>query len=81
VVRAEQPRHEPRPEKKRHDQPRRDRAQQQPQAQQNKPRDEKREHHRASHDRKNDAAPVKPERHELPAFLFRPVPLPKKADV
>ncbi|HEX4301694.1 MAG TPA: DEAD/DEAH box helicase [Rhizomicrobium sp.] len=79
VVRAEQPRREPRPEKKRHDH--RDKPQQQPQAQQpHKPRDEKREHHRASHDRKNDAAPVKPERHELPAFLFRPVPLPKKAD-
>ena len=36
--------------------------------------------HRASHDRKNDAQVVKPERHELPAFLFRPVSLPKKAD-
>jgi superfamily II DNA/RNA helicase len=36
--------------------------------------------HRASHDRKNDAKVVKPERHELPAFLFRPVNLPKKAD-
>ena len=36
--------------------------------------------HRASHDRKNDAKVVKPERHELPAFLFRPVSLPKKAD-
>jgi hypothetical protein len=36
--------------------------------------------HRASHDRKNDAKSVKPERHELPAFLFRPVNLPKKAD-
>jgi hypothetical protein len=23
---------------------------------------------------------VKPEKHELPAFLFRPVNLPKKAD-
>jgi len=36
--------------------------------------------HRASHDRKNDAEVVKPERHELPAFLFRPVNLPKKVD-
>jgi len=36
--------------------------------------------HRASHDRKNDPKVVKPERHELPAFLFRPVSLPKKAD-
>ncbi len=78
VVQAEQPRREPRPEKKRHDQPRRDKPQHS--SQPHKPRDEKREHHRASHDRKNDAAPVKPERHELPAFLFRPVPLPKKAD-
>jgi superfamily II DNA/RNA helicase len=36
--------------------------------------------HRAHQDRKNDATPVKPEKHELPAFLFRPVNLPKKAD-
>ena len=36
--------------------------------------------HRAHQDRKNDAAPVKPEKHELPAFLLRPVNLPKKAD-
>jgi superfamily II DNA/RNA helicase len=36
--------------------------------------------HRAHQDRKDDAKPVKPERHELPAFLFRPVNLPKKAD-
>jgi len=37
--------------------------------------------HRASFDRKNDATPVKPEKHQLPAFLFRPVRLSKKADV
>src|SRR5689334_19281311 len=37
--------------------------------------------HRASFDRKNDATPVKPEKHQLPAFLFRPVRLAKKADV
>ncbi|HWD29896.1 MAG TPA: DEAD/DEAH box helicase [Rhizomicrobium sp.] len=36
--------------------------------------------HRAHQDRKNDATPVKPERHELPAFLFKPINLPKKAD-
>jgi superfamily II DNA/RNA helicase len=36
---------------------------------------------RASFDRKNDATPVKPEKHQLPAFLFRPVRLAKKADV
>jgi len=36
--------------------------------------------HRAHQDRKNDATPVKPEKHELPAFLFRPINLPKKAD-
>jgi hypothetical protein len=36
--------------------------------------------HRASFDRKNDATPVKPEKHQLPAFLFRPVRLTKKAD-
>ena len=64
--RPEKAKHEPRPEKK-HDQPRRD--------QQPKP-----ERHRANQDRKNDATPVKPEKHELPAFLFRPVNLPKKAD-
>jgi superfamily II DNA/RNA helicase len=34
--------------------------------------------HRAHQDRKDDAKPVKPEPHELPAFLFRPVNLPKK---
>jgi superfamily II DNA/RNA helicase len=36
--------------------------------------------HKASFDRKNDATPVKPEKHQLPAFLFRPVPVAKKAD-
>jgi superfamily II DNA/RNA helicase len=45
---------------------------------QHKPKREK--PHRAHEDRKNDATPVKPEKHELPAFLFRPVNLPKKAD-
>jgi superfamily II DNA/RNA helicase len=52
------------------------------------PRPEKHRHpqkkrdpeHRASFDRKNDATPVKPEKHQLPAFLFRPVRLTKKAD-
>jgi superfamily II DNA/RNA helicase len=64
------PRAEPRPEKKH--EPRRD---------QHRPPHKKREpEHRASHDRKNDAKPVKPEKHELPAFLFRPVPVSKKAD-
>jgi superfamily II DNA/RNA helicase len=71
VVRAPEPvvaRAEQRPEKKH--EPRRDRPQ-------HKKRDPE---HRASHDRKNDATPVKPEKHELPAFLFRPVPVTKKAD-
>ena len=31
-----------------------------------------------NHDRKNDATPVKPEKHELPAFLFRPVTCPRR---
>jgi superfamily II DNA/RNA helicase len=83
VQRAPEPQvprvHEARPERKQEQ--RRDKPQQQPQAKApHKPRDGNREHHRASHDRKNDAAPVKPEKHELPAFLFRPVNLPKKAD-
>jgi len=52
-----------------------------PRREQHRPPLKKREpEHRASHDRKNDATPVKPEKHQLPAFLFRPVPLPKKAD-
>ena len=59
---------EPRPERKR--EPQRERPS-------HKKRDPE---HRASHDRKNDAKPVKPEKHELPAFLFRPVPVSKKAD-
>ena len=54
--------HEPRQEKQRHTQKKRD------------------PEHRASFDRKNDATPVKPEKHQLPAFLFRPVRLTKKAD-
>ncbi len=85
----EQPR-APRPERKH--EPRREKAQHAPQAKQpHKPKEHAprehgpreqapRENHRASHDRKNDAAPVKPQKHELPAFLFRPVNLPKKAD-
>jgi superfamily II DNA/RNA helicase len=81
VGRTEQPR-APRPERKH--EPRRDKPQHAPQAKQQQPQKPRehapRENHRASHDRKNDAAPVKPERHELPAFLFRPVNLPKKAD-
>jgi superfamily II DNA/RNA helicase len=52
-----------------------------PHREQQRPPHKKREpEHRASHDRKNDASPVRPEKHQLPAFLFRPVPLPKKAD-
>jgi superfamily II DNA/RNA helicase len=52
-----------------------------PRREPHRPAPKKREpEHRASHDRKNDATPVKPEKHQLPAFLFRPVPLPKKAD-
>ncbi|MEI9989373.1 MAG: DEAD/DEAH box helicase [Rhizomicrobium sp.] len=69
--RHEKPRHEKKPE------PRREHRE--PQAQQ--PAQQKRERpHKAHQDRKNDAAPVKPEKHELPAFLLRPVNLPKKAD-
>ena len=52
-----------------------------PRREQQRPPQKKREpEHRANHDRKNDAAPVKPQMHQLPAFLLRPVPLPKKAD-
>jgi superfamily II DNA/RNA helicase len=52
-----------------------------PRREQHRPTHKKREpEHRASFDRKNDATPVKPEKHQLPAFLFRPVRLPKKAD-
>lgn len=52
-----------------------------PHRDQHRPQHKKREpEHRASHDRKNDATPVKPEKHQLPAFLFRPVPRPKKVD-
>jgi superfamily II DNA/RNA helicase len=66
AVRAPEPRAEKKPE---------------PRREQHRPAHKKREpEHRASHDRKNDATPVKPEKHQLPAFLFRPVPLPKKAD-
>ncbi len=85
VVRApEQPRHErhghPRHEQARHEQPRQhqDKKNHEPRRDQHKPREQK---HKAHQDRKNDATPVKPEKHELPAFLFRPVNLPpKKAD-
>jgi len=75
AVRAEQPAHR---QERKHE-PRRDKPQHPPQHGKppHKPREQQ---HRASHDRKNDAAPVKPEKHELPAFLFRPVNLPKKAD-
>jgi hypothetical protein len=53
-----------------------------PRREQHRPRQKKRDpEHRASFDRKNDATPVKPEKHQLPAFLFRPVRLSKKADV
>ncbi|MEI9993244.1 MAG: DEAD/DEAH box helicase [Rhizomicrobium sp.] len=70
----EPPRQEraPQPQKKRHE-PRPPK----PQQPQGKPREPA---HKAHQDRRNDAAPVKPERHELPAFLFRPINLPKKAD-
>jgi superfamily II DNA/RNA helicase len=52
-----------------------------PRREQHRPAHKKREpEQRASFDRKNDATPVKPEKHQLPAFLFRPVRLPKKAD-
>jgi superfamily II DNA/RNA helicase len=86
VVRApEQPRHErhghPRQEQARHEQPRQhqdNKKNHEPRRDQHKPREQK---HKAHQDRKNDATPVKPEKHELPAFLFRPVNLPpKKAD-
>ncbi len=73
VVHAPEPavaRSEHRPEKKH-----------EPRREQHRPPQKKRDpEHRASHDRKHDATPVKPEKHQLPAFLFRPVPLPKKAD-
>ena len=73
IVRVPEPRitrAEPRPEKKH-----------EPRREQHRPPTKKRDpEHRANHDRKNDATPVKPEKHQLPAFLFRPVPLPKKAD-
>ncbi|MBS0471454.1 MAG: DEAD/DEAH box helicase [Proteobacteria bacterium] len=42
------------------------------------PKPQREKPHRAHQDRKDDAKPVKPEPHELPAFLFRPVNLPKK---
>ena len=67
--RSEKPRHE-----KKHE-PRREHRE--PKSAQQPKRDKP---HRANQDRKNDATPVKPEKHELPAFLFRPINLPKKAD-
>ena len=74
------------PEPPRHDKPRQDkrheprREHREPQTA-TQPAQQKREKpHKAHQDRKNDAAPVKPEKHELPAFLLRPVNLPKKAD-
>ena len=73
--RAEKPRQEHRERHEKKHEPRREQAP--PKAHDGKPREQK---HRAHQDRKNDATPVKPEKHELPAFLFRPVNLPKKAD-
>jgi len=70
--REKQPRPEQRAEKPRNEGPRNDGPRHEG------PRAEK--PHRAHQDRKNDATPVKPERHELPAFLFKPINLPKKAD-
>jgi superfamily II DNA/RNA helicase len=88
-VAAEQPRREPRPHKPRGEHRSEKPRQDKPHA--DKPRNEHRDAprmegprhekpHRANQDRKNDATPVKPERHELPAFLFKPINLPKKAD-
>ncbi len=71
--RRDKPRQEHRERTEKKHEPRRE----QPKAHDGKPREQK---HRAHQDRKNDATPVKPEKHELPAFLFRPVNLPKKAD-
>jgi superfamily II DNA/RNA helicase len=88
---AEQPRREPRPQRQRNehrgDKPRNEKPQQDKPRNEG-PRNEGPRHegpraekpHRAHQDRKNDATPVKPERHELPAFLFKPINLPKKAD-
>ncbi len=84
---AEQPRqprreHRERNPEKKHE-PRREHQPREHQAkeQQNRDQGPKRDKpHRAHQDRKDDAKPVKPERHELPAFLFRPINLPKKAD-
>jgi len=86
VARApEQPRHHDKPKRehrerheKKHDQPRREHRDHAPKAHADQPKRDK--PHRAHQDRKNDATPVKPEKHELPAFLFRPINLPKKAD-
>jgi superfamily II DNA/RNA helicase len=73
---AEKPRHEPRAPRERHEP--RDRHEKKHEPRQAKlPRERQ---HKAHQDRKNDAAPVKPEKHELPAFLLRPVNLPKKVD-
>jgi superfamily II DNA/RNA helicase len=63
--RTEKPRHE-----KKHE----------PKREHREPQQKRERSHKAHQDRKNDAAPVKPEKHELPAFLFRPINLPKKAD-
>ncbi len=65
-----------RQERPRYDKPRQEKKPQQ----EAQPKRERDRPHRAHQDRKNDATPVKPERHELPAFLLRPVNLPKKAD-
>jgi superfamily II DNA/RNA helicase len=73
----EHKRHEQRPRHEKKHEPRREHREH-GQAKAHEPKREK--PHRAHQDRKNDAAPVKPEKHELPAFLFRPINLPKKAD-
>ena len=70
---SEQPTPQERPRHEKRHEPRRERGN-------DKPREAREPRHRAHQDRKNDATPVKPEKHELPAFLFRPINLPKKPD-
>ena len=60
--------------------PRRERKHEPRREQHRHPQKKRDPEHRASFDRKNDATPVKPEKHQLPAFLFRPVRLTKKVD-
>ncbi|MBL6852987.1 MAG: DEAD/DEAH box helicase [Alphaproteobacteria bacterium] len=74
--REHKPRQDQRPRHEKKHEPRREQQGHQAHGQQAK----REKPHRAHQDRKNDATPVKPERHELPAFLFRPINLPKKAD-